>query len=225
MFNRKVDARAEAVKRASLSIVWGAIAGVAYLGLIKRAVDLIATSTPWAGLSVGLDSGLIATGTGALGAKYGPLATTAVAALPIAIVAVIALGIAARVRPGAAAFAGLLLAAALLGLAGVSLLFLAVVVNVKNGTEFVVALVTIVAVSILLRLQRFVRRFYRRSPAGASLLFAVATLAYLILGNGANISSIILSQVDIWLSLVAFGIVLYASITLLRLGQLLRRGR
>ena len=79
-------------------------------------------------------------------------------------------------------------------------------------------------VSILLRLQRGIRRFFRRSPAVASLLFAAVTIFYLIISNGANISSLVLQQVDVWLSLLAFAIVVYCGVTLVRNGQRLRAG-
>jgi hypothetical protein len=46
------------------------------------------------------------------------------------------------------------------------------------------------------------------------------------LTNGStNISAIVLSDVDIWLALAAFAIVLYSAIVLVRLGRMLRRGR
>jgi hypothetical protein len=98
----------------------------------------------------------------------------------------------------------------------------ALVANPKNGIQFAVALITIVIVSILLRLQRAIRRFFRRSPALASLLFAAVTVFYLIISNGANISSLVLQQVDVWLSLLAFAIVAYCGVTLVRIGQRLR---
>ena len=88
--------------------------------------------------------------------------------------------------------------------------------------QFIVALLTIVIVSILLRLQRGIRRFFRRSPAVASLLFAAVTIFYLIISNGANISTLVLQQVDVWLSLLAFAIVLYCGVSLVRNGQRLR---
>jgi len=104
--------------------------------------------------------------------------------------------------------------AAILGLIGALLLFLAQVATRERGTEFIVAPVTIIIVALLLRLQRFVRRFYSRSPAFATLFFGVFTVVYLILANGVNISSIVLSQIDVWLALISFAIVLYAGFNL-----------
>jgi hypothetical protein len=109
-----------------------------------------------------------------------------------------------------------------LGLAASLLLVVALVANPKNGIQFAIALITIMIVSILLRLQRGIRRFFRRSPALASLLFAAVTVFYLIISNSANISSLMLEQVDVWLSLLAFAIVAYCGVTLVRIGQRLR---
>ncbi|HEX9067666.1 MAG TPA: hypothetical protein VF807_02770, partial [Ktedonobacterales bacterium] len=103
------------------------------------------------------------------------------------------------------------------------LLFFGAVVNQKNGVEFIVALATIVAVWVLIRLQRFIRRFYTSSPALVSLFFVIFTVAYVIFGQGVNITSIVVSQLDIWLALVASVIALYASINLTRHGGKARR--
>ncbi|MGE5333295.1 MAG: hypothetical protein ACM3N4_01220 [Nitrososphaerota archaeon] len=227
MFNRQkqqTDPRVDAAKKASLAIAWGIAAGVAYLGLIYQAVQLIvnATNGQWSGGNV--DHGIITAGSQfkQFDASYAPIATIVIAALPIAIIATIALGIIARARPRIPAIAGLLIVSGVLGLVASLLLFVALVANAKNGVQFVVALITIVIVSILLRLQRAIRRFFRRSPAIASLLFAGVTIFYLIISNGANISSLMLEQVDVWLSLLAFAIVLYCGASLMRTVQRLR---
>ncbi len=230
MFNRQkqqTDPRVDAARRSSLAIAWGVAASVAYLGLIYRAVQVIvnATGGKWTGGQI--DQGIISFGGQfkEFGAPYGQIATFVIAALPVAIIAAIVLGIVARARPRVSAVPGLMIASAILGLAASLLLFVAIVANVKNGIQFVVALATIVIVSILLRLQRGIRRFFRRSPAIASLLFAAVTVFYLILSNGANISSLVLQQVDIWLSLLAFAIVLYCGVSLTRIGARLRGKR
>jgi hypothetical protein len=119
----------------------------------------------------------------------------------------------------------LLIAAAVLGLAGTALLFFNRVVKDEKPAEILAALGTIVAIPVLLRVQRFVRRFYQRVPAFASLLVGALLLAYLFLTNGTSISAIIMRDVDIYLALGAFTMVLYSGITLVRRGQQLRRGR
>jgi hypothetical protein len=227
MFNRQkqqTDPRVDASRRASLAIAWGVAAAVAYLGLIYQAVQLIvnATNGQWSGGNI--DQGIVHAGTTfkQFGETYAQLATIVVAALPVFIVATIVLGIVARVRPRLTFIAPLLIACGVLGLAASLLLVVALVANPKNGIQFAIALITIMIVSILLRLQRGIRRFFRRSPALASLLFAAVTVFYLILSNSANISSLMLEQVDVWLSLLAFAIVAYCGVTLVRIGQRLR---
>ncbi|HEY7343552.1 MAG TPA: hypothetical protein VH591_21970 [Ktedonobacterales bacterium] len=227
MFNRQkqqTDPRVDAARRASLAIAWGVAAVVAYLGLIYQAVQLIvhATNGQWSGGTV--DPGIIhaATTFKQFGATYAQLAGVVVAALPVVIVATIVLGIIGRVRPRLTFIAPLLIVCGVLGLVASLLLIVALVANPKNGVQFAVALLTIVIVSILLRLQRGIRRFFRRSPALASLLFAAVTVFYLIISNGANISSLVLQQVDVWLSLLSFAIVAYCGVTLVRIGQRLR---
>jgi hypothetical protein len=227
MFNRQkqqTDPRVDASRRASLAIAWGVAAAVAYLGLIYQAVQLIvnATNGQWSGGNI--DQGIVHAGTTfkQFGETYAQLATIVVAALPVFIVATIVLGIVARVRPRLTFIAPLLIACGVLGLAASLLLVVALVANPKNGIQFAIALITIMIVSILLRLQRGIRRFFRRSPALASLLFAAVTVFYLIISNSANISSLMLEQVDVWLSLLAFAIVAYCGVTLVRIGQRLR---
>jgi hypothetical protein len=207
---------------ASLSVAWGILAGIAYLGLVKRAVDYATSRTPWPGFNV--DGGLIAIHSAPhLAASYRPLFNAALIVVPVAAVAIIALGIAARIRPSLQLFSIAELVAALLGLISASGIFAIEVVTVQNGTQIGVALATIVLVAVLLRLQRFIRHFYRRAPAAATLLFAAVTLTYLILSNGTNLSSIVLSQVHIWLAVIAFLIATYAAIVQVRAGGRLTR--
>jgi hypothetical protein len=217
MAGKTVDAKTRVTRMASLSVAWGLLAGVAYFGLIKRAVDYAKANSAWRGFAV--DGGLTTINAGHVASSYQTLTRVALIALPIAAGAVIALGIAARVRPTLPVISVIVLIAAVVGLLSAGVIFVAEVVNAQNGTETAVAVATIVLVGVLLRLQRFIRHFYQRTPAFTSLLFVAVTLAYLILSNGTNLSSIILSQVHVWLALIAFIIVLYAAIGQVRAGR------
>ncbi|MEO7003459.1 MAG: hypothetical protein ABI068_16655 [Ktedonobacterales bacterium] len=225
---KKIDARAEARKMAALCVAWGVMAGVAYLGLVSLLVQLIHTAAPeWTTPTI--DSGLIKlassnSGLFKLTGIYETLATYVIYALPITIVGLLALGIAARVWPAKPALPVLLILAGLLGLIGALLLFVTVVATAGNGVNFLVALATIVLVSVLVRLQRFIRRFYGRSPTAATLLLAFLTIFYFLLSNGTSIASVMLQQIDVWLAIVAFAIAFYASLRLARMGRLMRRG-
>lgn len=188
MSGKSGDAKVRVAKMASLSVAWGVVAGVAYLGLIKRGTDLLVNATPWSGPGVTLDSGLIAIAPAQMADQYRSLTSVVLIAIPIAIVAIIALGIAARAMPTLALLSFGVLAAALLGLIGAGVLFLGLVATAKNRSQFVVALATIVLIAVLIRLQRFIRHFYQRAPAAASLILAALIVAYLILGSGTNIT-------------------------------------
>jgi len=227
MHGKQLQVRADAHKLAVLALVWGLVAGVAYLGLIKHVVDVIMAATGWAGPSTGFDSGLIAIDPGQAadaGHVHTALYTAAIAALPIAILVIIGLGIVARVRPSVTLLTGLLIPAALLGVVGTLLLFLDVVATVKNRNDFLLALGTLVVIAVLLRLQRFVRHFYRRNPAVVSVIVGLVVLIYIFVTNGTtNLSTIVLSDIDIWLALTAFTIALYCGVVLVRRGHALRR--
>lgn len=229
MRNRNPDARREVTKRATLSLVWGIIAGVAYFGLIGQGVSVIAKATGLIGSGATIDSGLISLTSSTGGVQVsGPLhalAVTSLAILPIVIIAVIVLGILLRVRPRQGILAGLLITAACIGLAGSLVFFLRVVATVNNGKSFVLALITGVVVSILLRLQRSVRHSYQRNPALVTLVVALLTIFYLVLSNGTNITAIFLTDIDVWLALVAFAIVLVAGIGIARYRRMIPRGK
>jgi len=216
MGSRKGDSRVSALKMASLLIAWGLVALLAYLGGVRKFVDLIVSTKIWPAPGVEIDNGLLHPNLGDFGGTYAPIVTATVIALPFAIGAIILFGMILRARPGITILATLSIVASVIGLAGSAFLFLATVANQKNGQGFLIALLTIALIFVLVRLQRFVRRFYQRSPAFATLFFALLAVIFVILSNGTTITSIILSQIDYWLALVAFGITLYASINLTR---------
>jgi hypothetical protein len=230
MRNRSsVDPRREVTKRALLCVAWGIVAGVAYFGLIGQGVSAIAKATGLIGQGETIDSGLInlTTANGGVNVpdSLHALAVTALAILPIAIIAIIVLGILLRVRPRQGILATLLIIAGALGLLGSLVFFLRVVATTNNGKGFVLALITGVVVSILLRLQRWIRQSYRTNPALVTLLVALLTLIYLVLSNGTSITAIFLADIDVWLALVGFAIVFYAGIQIARYRRLIPRGK
>jgi hypothetical protein len=217
MGSRKGDPRVSALKMASLLIAWGLAALLAYLGGVSWFVNFIVSAKIWPKPGVEIDNGLRDPHLGNFGGSYGPIVTATVIALPFAIGAIILFGMILRARPGITILATLSIVASIIGLAGSLFLFLATVVeNEGNRQGFLIAVLTIVLIFVLIRLQRFVRRFYQRSPAFATLLFGLLAIVFIILSNGTTITSIILSQIDYWLALVAFGITLYASANLTR---------
>lgn len=225
MPSKPMDAKKQATRMASLSVAWGIIAGVAYLGLINAAIVALAKLAPEALQPGQVDTGILhiqpAQFAGRL-ASFAPLVTIGI---PVAAVAITGLGIAARFKPAVPWLALGQIVAAVLGLFAALVLFLAVVLTSQDTTEVVVALLTIVVVGVLVRLQKLVRRFYRYSPGLASLVLAALTLAYLILSSGASVSAILLHQVDTWLALLAFLLALYAGVIGVRASRRLAMGK
>lgn len=225
MPSKPTDAKKQATRMASLSVAWGIIAGVAYLGLINTAIVALSKIAPEAIAPGQVDTGIlhapVAQFAGGL-ASFAPLVTIGI---PVAAVAVIGLGIAARFKPAIPWLALGQIVAALLGLFAGLVLFVAVVLTPRDTTEVAVALLTIVVVGVLVRLQKLVRRFYRYSPGLASLVLAALTLAYLILSSGASVSAVLLQQVDTWLALLAFFLALYAGVIGMRASRRLGMGK
>jgi hypothetical protein len=213
MSDRKTDPRDEASKMASLAIVWSVLAGVAYLGPIKGTVEAIKQSVH-ASSPVILTSGLRTLHHDRLGLGSVDLFHLALTAVPFAIGAALLLAIVARVRPELIPAPIVLVLAALVGFVASAALFLDEVYTPANQLTFLVALGTIVGIWLLVRLERYVRRLHRRNPAVSTLLLTLLVVAYLVATNAATISSLILGQIDLWLAVIAFIIVLYASIRL-----------
>jgi hypothetical protein len=215
MSSKRTNPRDEAGKMASLGIAWSVLAGVAYLGIIRGLVERIKTALKVADPTINTQ-GLRNLHYDAAGVGSSSLFNFALTAVPFAIGAVLLLAIAARVRPQLIPVPIVLVIAALVGLVTSLLLFLNQVYTPANRLSFIVALGTVVGVWLLLRLERYVRRLQRANPAVSTLLLAVLVVAYLVAYNAANIFTLILRQIDVWLAVAAFVIVLYASIRTLQ---------
>jgi hypothetical protein len=232
MPSNQISPKAGSAKMSTMAIVWGLAAGVAYLGLIKgaaasvyRAVGTsLSPSATDSGLSM-LDSDLTKHFHIAVN-SFSSLATVAIAAIPVAIIASIALGLAVRLRPTQGTFSSLLVVAGLLGIVGTGLLFVDLVANdSSHRSDIILAIGTIIVTAVLLRLQRVVRGFYQRTPAFATLIVGVVAVAYLFLANNTSIFGIVLQDVDVYLGLAAFALVVYAGAQTARHGLRLRRGK
>ncbi len=223
MPSAQVSPKTGSAKMSTMAIAWGLVAGVAYLGLINKVV--VNANSSSLGLSLPTtDDGLLALKVP--NSVLPTLSQFAVGAIAVAILATLAFGLATRLRPTQGAFPSLLIVSGIVGIVGSGLVFLDVVASDnKNRSDLVVAIGTIVAVAVLLRVQRFVRRFYQRSPAAASLVVGAFIIIYLFLTNGTSIFTILLRDLDIYLALSAFAVVIYAGYQTTRHGQRLRRGK
>lgn len=216
------NAKADASKMASLSIVWGVLAGVAYLGIIALLVSRLSE----AGVSgpTVATNGLRSISVDLNGAPAVGLLQLLIEALPFAIGAVILLAIGARVLPQLAPLPALLIVAGLIGLIGTAILFVNRMNLTQNRTGFLIALGTIVGLWILTQLRQHVGRLNKNNPAVGSLLLAVLVVAYLVASTIATIPTLILGEIDVWLALVAFVIVIYAGIRMLVASRRLANG-
>jgi hypothetical protein len=219
MSNRRADPKADAAKMSTLSIVWAVVAGVAYLGLIFDTLQVLKQQGLAPDPTGFVDTGLLHQQAGKLSSVPPALFNIALTAIPIVALVVLGLGVAARARPALTVVAALLIVAGLVGLASAAVLFIDIIATPSTGSGFLLALGTIVGVAILLRLERYMRRLYRRNPAVASLLLAFLVVIYLVLSINANIALIVLKEVDIWLALIAFAFALYSGIRLVRIAQ------
>ena len=229
---QQVSPKTGSAKMSTLAIVWGLVAGVAYLGLIQGAAERIYSAVGSSLAPGATDSGLRTLDSQLTSQfhiavnSFSSLSTVAIAAIPVAILGTIALGLAVRLRPAQGAFSSLLIVAGVLGLVGTALLFVDLVANdPSHRSAFFLAIGTIVVAAVLLRLQKFVRRFYQRSPAAATLIIGLVAVAYLFLANNSSIFTIVLEDLDIYLAVAAFAIVIYAGYHTTRHGQRLRRGK
>jgi hypothetical protein len=207
---------------ASLGIVWSVLAGVAYLGIIRGVVDQIKTALKVTDPTIDTQ-GLRYLHYVAAGVGSSSVFNFALTAVPFAIGAVLLMAIATLVRPQLIPVPIVLVIAALVGLVTSLLLFLNQVYTPANQLSFVVAVGTVAGVWLLLRLERYVRRLHRVNPAVSTLLLAVLVVAYLVAYNAANISTLVLRQIDIWLAVAAFAITLYAAIRALQESARLQR--
>ena len=232
MPSNQISPKAGSAKMSTMAIVWGLVAGVAYLGLIQGVATRLYSAVGQSLSPGATDSGLrtldsqLTSHLHIAVNSFSSLSTIAIAAIPVAAIASIILGLGVRLRATQGAFSSLLIVAGVVGLVGVGLLFVDLVANdTGHRSALFLAIGTIVVGAVILRLQQFVRRFYQRSPAVTSLIVGAVAVAYLFLANNTSIFGIVLQDVDIYLALAAFAIVVYAGYQTARHGQRLRRGK
>src|SRR5260370_17961756 len=139
MPSNQISPKAGSAKMSTMVIVWGLAAGVDYLGLINGAATQLYNSlkAPLPSNDSGLrtlDSQLTAHFHIAVN-SFSSLATIAVAAIPVAIIATIALGLGVRVRPTQGVFSSLLVVPGVVGLSGAEFLLIALRVRTHSSTH------------------------------------------------------------------------------------------
>src|SRR5690348_8152467 len=107
---QQVSPKTGSAKMSTLAIVWGLVAGVAYLGLIQGAAERIYSAVGSSLAPGATDSGLRTLDSQLTSQfhiavnSFSSLSTVAIAAIPMAILGTIALGLAVRIRPTQGAF-------------------------------------------------------------------------------------------------------------------------
>jgi hypothetical protein len=206
----------EVGKYATLSIVWGIIAAAAFAVL------------PWVPINNGQQnetgityiSNLATNGFKNLNGgtssslSSDPLAFTLfILALfvPIAIVGVLATGFIARIRVPPMILARLHTFMGFVGLTGMLSLFITFVAfNKQDQQGFATAFGIIVLTSIVTRLQSRVRGAFQQRPTISSLGLLAIGYATIWLANQTSLTNVILIQIGLWLTLIAFGVVVYS---------------
>lgn len=210
-------------KYASLSLVWGIIALVAFAALPW----LHSGKTSTTGFAYALKA--ITGGNKeipSLSDPVGLLFFLSILLIPLAAMAVVATSLVARVRaPSHALIAGNIFAA-IVGIVGTIGMFIPnVAENPTDQYKFGVAALIVVASTVISRVQKQLRHFFQDHPTVASVLLLGVAYGSVLLANFATFTSIILDQFGLWVTLVAFLVMTYGGYTMQREARRARRGR
>jgi hypothetical protein len=128
-------------------------------------------------------------------------------AIPIAGLVLIVLGIVARVRVPSNGQIALQAIVAVIGLLATIFWFIPnVIVNPDDQHKFIQAGIIVAATVVLTRLRQPVMNFFSDNPTIASVLTLALAYAAFWLANQANFTSVVLTQLGLWLTLAAFGL-------------------
>ncbi len=230
-------------KYATLSIVWGIIALASFVvlpwilhppanttGGFCYSLALNQDKTTTTGFCYALavaQNGLHISGyRGSSGDPLSLLFLLLVIFIPIAALTNIILGFIAATRSAARPVTNLNIAAAIVGIAGTVIMFIPFVAqNPDNQHKFLFAAVIVVATSVISRVQKQLRKFFQDHPTVASLGLLVIGYAAVWLADQITFTAIILTQVGVWLALIAFVVALYATYRTRREAWAVRKGK
>ena len=144
--------------------------------------------------------------------------------IPVALVAVFVTSLVIRGHMLSLGVVRLYIISGIVGLIATLTLFIPYVASdPQNQKKFAFAAGVVITSGIIARLQSQLRNLFKRNPAIASIGLLAISYAAIWLADQATITSIVLTQIGIWLSLAAFAIVLYSGLTLRR--EAIRAGR
>ena len=220
---QKSQFSSDAAKFSSLGVVWAVIAAVAFVKGTWIADYSSGSAQVVTGLQYTtaiLQKGLAVFKGGQTTSLSDPGALAyfvLILLIPVSIVAIFVTSLAMRGHVLRISVVRLYILFGLIGLIATIALFIPYVVeNTKVQGDFLLAAAVVVASGVLTRVQQWLRNLFQKNPAVASVGLLVVTGAVLLLANYTTFAQTILTQVGIWLSLVAFTIVIWSGITLRR---------
>jgi uncharacterized membrane protein YiaA len=232
-------------KFASMNIVWGILALASYFVLPWVLVSSSVTKPGGFCYSLALNQDKTTT-TGfcytldvaqnglklGMGIQAGPgnplslLFLVLVLLIPVAAIGVIVMGFIARVRNASRVETNVNIVAAIVGIAGTVIMFIPLVAeNTNIQQKFLFAAVIVVATTIVSRIQKQLRNLFQDHPTIASVGLLVIAYATLYLASQVTFEAIIVTQIGVWLGLIAFVISLYAAYRTSREARAARKGK
>jgi hypothetical protein len=146
--------------------------------------------------------------------------------IPLAAIGVIVLGIIARTRNASKVQTNLNIVAAIVGIVGTVIMFIPLVAEQTDTQQkFIFAAAIVVATAIVSRIQKQLRNLFQDHPTIASVGLLVIAYIALYLASQLTFEAIIVTQVGVWLGLIAFVISLYAAYRTRREAWAARKGK
>jgi len=218
----------DVARYASLSIVWGLIAGGAFLFL------------PW--VITNFKTNATENGSQYAQSVFKTVQTNAQADLgkdplslillilvlliPVVIVATIVTGLITRIRLPTQSFARFHTALGFVGLAGTLAMFVPyILLNDTSQSRFERAALVIVVTGILARLQKPIQNRFQQAPAIISILLLAGAYGSIYLADQASLTTLVLTQLGLWITLASFGIIIYSGFNIQRHTRRANKGR
>ncbi len=146
--------------------------------------------------------------------------------IPVAAIGAVVLGFIARARNASRVETNLNIATAIVGIAGTVVMFIPLVAEqAETQQKFLFAAVIVVATTIVSRIQKQLRKLFQDHPTIASVGLLVVAYLTIYLASQITFEAIILTQIGVWLALIAFVISLYAAYRTRREAWAARKGK
>ena len=221
----------EVAQLASLSIVWAAIALVAFFlplqpdtlqansnaiakgqAVCQNATPLLLPHIPACGQHIAFLTNVVGT-------------NLVLLPIPIAALIVLVVAIIARARRPSSAVIAIFLFVAAIGAVCAALVFISTLGQHQAINSFIAAAEVIVISAVIGRLQRPIRQAFTDHPALSSLGTVIVVYLTFVLAQAITFTQILLDEANIWILAIAFGLLIYSGINMLNRVRVLDRGR